>query len=365
MITELVIPVSAHSLTVTWFAVSIAVLSYFDIAMPRGDTLGVSGALSAAAVVLLSPAEALVAAVAGTAIALVLRARERGGPNEWTVLVAELSGLTATALVLTTGLFSGVPQWIQALVAACIFLLVELLIVQLFVSVRTGRGYSQLIGGNIGSQASLLAAQVSAAILATVIYPRMGGWSLLLVVALLLLMRQSYALLWGIRETYRATVEVLVEAAEGGDSRLSGHAERTAQLAREIAYRCGFRSREIERIGYAALLHDLDVLGRPAPSHADGGPEEVLGGIGLFEDVIPLLRLKAGEAEGARVKDSDLLAAYIVALASDIDVEARPELKAIHPTDTNRFLAHVVPQAAKAKAVSAALHSGYRIPAVS
>ena len=38
-------------------------------------------------------------------------------------------------------------------------------------------------------------------------------------VALLLLMRQSYALFLDIRETYRTTVEVLVEAAESQDER--------------------------------------------------------------------------------------------------------------------------------------------------
>ena len=47
----------------------------------------------------------------------------------------------------------------------------------------------------------------------------MGPWSLIPVVALLLLMRQSYALFLDIRETYRTTVEVLVEAAESQDDR--------------------------------------------------------------------------------------------------------------------------------------------------
>ena len=47
----------------------------------------------------------------------------------------------------------------------------------------------------------------------------MGSWSLIPVVALLLLMRQSYALFLDIRETYRTTVEVLVEAAESQDRR--------------------------------------------------------------------------------------------------------------------------------------------------
>ena len=79
-------------------------------------------------------------------------------------------------------------------------------------------------------------------------------------VALLLLMRQSYVLFLDIRETYRTTVEVLVEAAESQDSRRAGHSDRTAVLARSIAMGCGLSASEVELIGYAALLHDIGEL---------------------------------------------------------------------------------------------------------
>ncbi len=91
----------------------------------------------------------------------------------------------------------------------------------------------------------------------------MGAYSLIPVVALLFLIRQSYAMLQDIRELYRTTVEVLVEAAEAQDVRRVGHAERTASIARTIGTHMGLASGQIERISYAALLHDVDAIGSP------------------------------------------------------------------------------------------------------
>ena len=38
-----------------WFFLAVLLLDSFDISLPRGDSIGVSGALSAAAVILLGP----------------------------------------------------------------------------------------------------------------------------------------------------------------------------------------------------------------------------------------------------------------------------------------------------------------------
>ena len=63
--------------------------------------------------------------------------------------------------------------------------------------------------------------------------------------------------------------------------------------------------------------------------------------------------------------DSDLLAGLIVALASDIDAEYYPGVAAAHRRSSVQLVSHRVTPALKARAVSAALRLGYRIPAVS
>ena len=123
-------------------------------------------------------------------------------------------------------------------------------------------------------------------------------------VALLLLMRQSYALFLDIRETYRATVEVLVEAAESQDVRRFGHADRTAATARAIAMHIGVAAPAVERISYAALLHDLGELAATPDSEGfvpvrDIHSAEIVEGVEFFRTVEPVLRICDGNALGS------------------------------------------------------------------
>lgn len=347
-----------------WLSLAIFVVSYFDISMPRGDTLGVSGALAATALIVCeSPMVAVAAALGGTLLAVVCRrSLHVSAVGILPVMLAEAAGLVfgLLAYLVTPATAGGLLRAAAVVIA---FLAAELAVGQFLVSLRTQREYSRLLVGTATTQAPLLAAQVSAVLLATITYPTMGHWSLLLVIALLLLIRQSYALYWGIRDTYRATVEVLVEAAEGSDSRLRGHAERTAKIAREIAHACGYRSADIERISYAALLHDVDALGA-GEGATSGHSSRVLEGVGLFDDVVRILALR----EGRSVDDAsagDVLAAYIVSLSSDIDMENSPTLQGCHVDSVASELATLVSSAVKARAVASAIRLGYRIPAVS
>ena len=223
----------------------------------------------------------------------------------------------------------------------------------------------RLLRGNIDSQAPLIAAEWSAAVLLLLTYNGMSVWSLVPAMALLLLMRQSYALFLEIRETYRTTVEVLVEAAESQDDRRVGHADRTAVVARSIAVRIGLSASEVERISFAALLHDLGELAdQSAATHSDSvhaSSAAVVGGVQFFSRVEPVLAICDGAGESAS-SDEDLLAAMIVALASDIDADDHPQVAEAHARRSlEGVLPRVTPQM-KARAVGAALQLGYRVP---
>jgi hypothetical protein len=201
-------------------------------------------------------------------------------------------------------------------------------------------------------------------------YGYMGAWSLIPVVALLLLMRQSYALLLDIRETYRTTVEVLVEAAEGQDVRRLGHADRTAAIARAIGMHLGMSAPQVERVSYAALLHDVDAIsdGDSQRDEQDGAlapgkTAAVFEGVEFFSVLLPILRLCDGEAPNAPTGD-DLTAALVVALASDVDAADHDEVALAHQTNAVDRVSPHANAAIKAKVVGAALALGYRTPAV-
>jgi hypothetical protein len=356
------------------FALAILLLDMFDIALPRGDMLGVGSALCAAALMILGPLQGAIVSLCVVPIAAALR------PGS-----VSRAGMTVLASGRAAGLLTGTLVWIGvssapqpavryagAAVCAAAFLLADLFVSQFSMAVSTGRPLGRLVRGSLNMQAPLLAAQLSAAVLAVITWGEMGAWSLVPVTALLLLIRQSYAMLLDVRETYRTTVEVLVEAAEAQDARRAGHSERAAAIARAIGMKVGLPANEVERISYAALLHDVDALAGEAASHDSAGTPQspgrssaVVEEATFFEDVVSVVRICDGDGVEARQADeSDLTAALIVALASDADAAEYPDVLRAHCGSAVDRVAGFVPSSTKALVVGAALSLGYQTPAV-
>lgn len=347
-----------------WFALAVLLLDRFDIGLPRGDSIGVGGALVAGGLLVSEPEYVIPISVAMLVLAHIghWRAeRERLVAAVFTRLAAAL--MTAGMLWLLAALDPAGHTVLRLFVGSVGYLVFEVAVSQLVLSTRTSRSFRRLLSGNFRRHAPLIAAQASASMLVAITYPHMGAWSLVLVVVLLLLIRQSVASLLEIRDTYRATIEVLVEAAEGQDRRLAGHAERTAHYARTIGDRLGMSAVEIERISYAALLHDLGALSADSAGSA-GAASVVLEETEFFSDVVPLLRVCDGLTELVEAGERELMAAFVVVLSSDIDVLENDELRQVHaPGDFRRLSSSLSPHL-KARVVAAALELGYRIPAV-
>ncbi len=353
-----------------WFAMAIIVMDRFDILLPRGDSMGVSGALVAAGLLVAGPAYLAPLAI----LSLVFAHVGRGPLHVERLVGAVITRLAAmsvaVALIWLWGVTPGndVVSVLKLVMVSGAFLATEVIAAQAILSMLSGRPLKRLVVGNFQRQAPLIGAQVSAATLAAITYPQMESWSLVLVVALLLLIRQSLASLLEIRETYRATVEVLVEVAESQDERLRGHADRTAHIARSIGSRMGLSSSDIEKASYAALLHDLDALaGVPADDTRPnrGSSSDVFADTAFFDDVLPVLRLCDGQARESDVTDDNLMTAMIVALSSDIDTTGNTLAARAHSSSAVARVSAQVPGPLKARVVAAALELGYRTPAVS
>jgi len=351
-----------------WFGLAIALMDRFDITLPRGDSIGVSGALVAAGAMVAGPMPMSVLAV--LALCLTHIGREVGS-------FSRLRGALATRLAALASLWvlasvwgrqiSPAPSVMWLVVVPTVYLMTEVFAAQTYMALESGRPLHRLLAGNYRRQGPLVAAQVSASVLAAITYPDLKAWGLVLVVALLLLMRQSLALLLEIRETYRTTVEVLVEAAEGQDHRRRGHGERTAQIAREIAMRMGLSSTDVERVSYASLLHDIDALANETEQDpaALGHSAQIFHGTAFFDDVLPVLRLCDGAAMAEDFSEDHLTTAMLVALASDVDAAVNASAAAAHSGSSVARVSASVTPAVKARVVAAAIELGYRIPAVS
>jgi hypothetical protein len=143
----------------------------------------------------------------------------------------------------------------------------------------------------------------------------------LVTVGLLLVMRQSFALLLEVRASYTSTVEVLARSLEAYDPNRRGHAERVARMCGEAGRRIGLQGKRLESMTYAALFHDVGRLGSDdpgeVPEHSSAG---ILGSVRFLSEALPILRIldTAGEDE-ASLDEADLISAYLVARFSVLD----------------------------------------------
>ena len=92
------------------------------------------------------------------------------------------------------------------------------------------------------------------------LYVDVGAWVLPLFVAPILIARTAFASYLALREAQEATISTLIRTLESKDRYTAGHVERVARFAELIGVELGFRPVELERLRYAALMHDIGKL---------------------------------------------------------------------------------------------------------
>lgn len=88
-------------------------------------------------------------------------------------------------------------------------------------------------------------------------YLKLGAWGVALLTLPLLGVRQLYKTNHQLEQVNQDLLELMVKAIEARDPYTSGHSRRVAHYSRLIARALGLSAKEIERIGTAALLHDV------------------------------------------------------------------------------------------------------------
>lgn len=92
------------------------------------------------------------------------------------------------------------------------------------------------------------------------LYLHLGSWVVLLFVAPIFIARQAFASYIELRAAQDATLSTLVRALEAKDRYTAGHVERVARFSAYMGGELGFRPPRMERLRYAALMHDIGKL---------------------------------------------------------------------------------------------------------
>ncbi len=190
-----------------------------------------------------------------------------------------------------------------------------------------------------------------AAIMA-LLYANSGIWTIGLFIIPLFLARYSFQLYLDMRETHINTVAALTSAIDASDPFTHGHSFRVSRYALRIARAMGLSSKDLERLEYAALLHDIgkisiqnDVLLKVGPlteeewkslrSHPDIGAD-IVEELKFLKEAVEVIRCHHERPDGTGyprgIKGDDIpLAARILNVVDAFDAMTsdRPYRKAL------------------------------------
>jgi hypothetical protein len=97
------------------------------------------------------------------------------------------------------------------------------------------------------------------------LYVSIGPSAMLMLVVPMFIAREMFASYLRVKQSHDETVQVLVAALEQKDRYTAGHAERVAKYAQYMGEQLDFMPARLERLRFAALMHDIGKL--VVPNH--------------------------------------------------------------------------------------------------
>ena len=317
---------SARWLDLSVLAICLFVLSVADFRLPQGEIVHV--ALPMAAAGLAFSHEGYVLLIMAAILFATYAPRTPSGHGT-AVLYRTIGPVAALSLgVLSAEVFRVLPLHFRAFggpLTVAVVVLAGTVLSALECSNRLEQRPLITLAGSIRLQKLFLPAEVSVGILVVLLAKPMGLWSLLLTMLVLLVIRQSFALLVEVKVSYRLTMEALAKAMEAQAGADDGHGARVSRIAALAARQLRLPASTVEQIGYAALLHDLAILEASQESCATkaiAGVDQLFGDVDFLRPVLPVLRLfESPECIDATGPDGErhLETAYLIARASAID----------------------------------------------
>ncbi len=148
--------------------------------------------------------------------------------------------------------------------AALAFSLVNLLLLGAVVSISTDTKYVEVLRELRPRFVQILPFALLGVFMGR-LYIDYGAVIIPLFVVPILVARHAFASFLALKESHQATIRILIGALEAKDPYTAGHAERVADYAVMIGREMRFNSARMERLRFAALMHDVGKL--VVPNH--------------------------------------------------------------------------------------------------
>lgn len=333
------------------FVFAVLASDLLSVDLPQGGEVSAAVGTAATVALLFPPGTALAIVLVAGFGTLVVRLYTHERPLAGMLLAERILALAVTAPILRLGKPTGLnvgsvdllsAEGVAASSFVAAFCLLYAFLDQIQIAASQGAGVRAALLSLRTFLGPMYLALGALGLLAAVVYPSLGVWSLALITGLLLVVRQSFNLYTSVRTNYRETLRALAEAIEAQDPATRGHSERTADLAVQLGRELGIHGRDLEVLSYAALLHDIGKLAMPEDSldslmdalpasgdterfHAERGAE-ILGQVEYLRPTAELVRYHHHpNDESSRRHRLVPLGARIIAVASRFDKLVHPE----------------------------------------
>jgi putative nucleotidyltransferase with HDIG domain len=180
----------------------------------------------------------------------------RNSPLRQVYNVSQATLSAAAAALFYHHLIGGVPGLFAA---AVVFFLVNIVLTSIAISHLRGSSFKEVFGQFVGPNLGKLGLDLLATpiVLIVVVAYRYDPISVIVFLPPLFLLHRAFLSLEQLSDAHIDLVRVLVKAIETRDPYTSGHSERVATMAKDIAVKMGLPASKIRMIERAALLHDL------------------------------------------------------------------------------------------------------------
>jgi HD superfamily phosphodiesterase len=240
------------------------------VVLPNGVAVSASLMICTAAIVVFDRNGSLLGPLlVGVASALYLP-HLRAGSRGWIVFNA---GVFALAYTAAAAAYYVVPHWpaaempaalVAAVPATLAFVLVNWALLAASYVIEDGRPVREL-AHNLGPSLVQAVPFAFVGVCLGRLYLDVGPAIVLLLVVPILVARDTFASYLEVKRANEETVQMLVRALEAKDRYTAGHAERVANYARLIGEELRFSPPRLERLRFAALMHDIGKL--VVPNH--------------------------------------------------------------------------------------------------
>ena len=246
-----------------WVLINL-VAAALPVTLPHGTRVDVSNAPTLAAIFLGGPAVGGWVALIGTT-----EVRELKGEVPW------YGSLTNHACIVIPAIAAGVVYevlsvWdagyfaflIRAMIAGAVFYGMNVLLVGILVSLRTGNSVRTVLRADVAATAAPSLALAPLGWLMAVVYA-LQWWMTLLFVLPLYTTRMASQRLIEMRDMFTQTIGALAEAVDKRDPYTAKHSHRVKSISVDIGRVMQVSASELEALEWGGLLHDVGKIGVP------------------------------------------------------------------------------------------------------